>query len=112
VQWLTPDDRNHLREVTDHVTRYYEDLDAARDRAAITQDELASRSAEQMNRGMYVLSLVASIFLPLGLVTGLLGINVGGIPGADSPSGFTTVCVVLALIAGLQLWMFRQLKWL
>lgn len=57
---------------------------------------------------MYVLSLVAAIFLPLGLLTGLLGINVGGIPGTESPWAFTVVTcglVALGLVAA-----FRRLR--
>ncbi len=81
VPWLDEVTRVHLREIADRTTRYVEDLDSARDRAAVTQDELNSRLSERMNKTMYVLSIVAGIFLPLGLLTGLLGINVGGIPG-------------------------------
>jgi Mg2+ and Co2+ transporter CorA len=57
----------------------------------IVQEELNSRLSEQMNRAMYTLSIVAAIFLPLGLLTGLLGINVGGIPGTESPWAFLVV---------------------
>ena len=67
-----------MREVSDQLARYLEDLDEARDRAAVTQEELVNRLSEQMNNKMYILSIVAAIFLPLGFLTGLLGINVGG----------------------------------
>ncbi len=108
---LTDLDRARLREVADRITRYVEDLDAARERAAVTQEELASRMSAQMNRTMYVLSLVAAIFLPLGLLTGLLGINVGGIPGTENKLAFAVVCVILLLIAGIQIWLFRKKRW-
>ena len=84
VAWLEEAERARLREIADRTTRYVEDLDSARDRAAVTQEELASRLAEAMNQKMYVVALVAAIFLPLGLLTGLLGINVGGIPGPSA----------------------------
>jgi len=103
--------RAGMREVADRVTRYVEDLDAVRERAAVAQDELANRVAERMNRTMYVLSIVAAIFLPLGLVTGLLGVNVGGIPGSDSDVGFAALCVLLAFLAAFEIWLFRKLKW-
>jgi zinc transporter len=54
--------RARLREAADHTTRYIEDLDAARDRAAVTYEELSNRLAEQMNETMYRLSIVAAIF--------------------------------------------------
>jgi zinc transporter len=111
VPWLDDLDRSRLREVGDRVTRYLEDLDAARERAAVVQEELASRISEQMNRTMYVLSLVAGLFLPLGLLTGLLGINVGGIPGTGNPHAFLEVCGLLVAVAAFQIWLFRRMDW-
>lgn len=99
VSWLDEMDRQHLREDADRITRLVEDLDSARDRAAVVQEELNTRLSDQMNRNMYLLSIVAAIFLPLGLLTGLLGINVGGIPGTESPWAFTIVCAILLVLA-------------
>jgi zinc transporter len=112
VAWLDDVSRVNLREVADRTTRCVEDLDSARDRAAVTQDELNSRLSERMNKTMYVLSIVAGIFLPLGLLTGLLGINVGGMPGVESPVAFTIVCVILVVLAGFQWYLFKRKRWL
>lgn len=112
VEWLGELDRLRLREVADRTTRYIEDLDAARDRAAVTQEELGSRLSEQMDRRMYLLSIVAAVFLPLGFITGLLGINVGGIPGASAERGFAVVVVILIGLVALQLWLFRRRHWM
>jgi zinc transporter len=112
VPWMDDVTRVYLREIADRTTRHVEDLDSARDRAAVTQDELNNRLSERMNKTMYVLSIVAGIFLPLGLLTGLLGINVGGIPGTESAYAFLVVCAGLVLIAVLQLWLFKRMRWL
>lgn len=112
VDWLGEMERMRLRETADRTLRYVEDLDAVRDRATVTQEELNGRLTEQMNKTMYVLSIVAGIFLPLGLLTGLLGINVGGIPGTESPWAFTIFCVLLLGIAAVQVWLFKRKKWL
>ncbi len=111
-EWLKRAHLGRLRDAADRVTRYVEDLDAARERAAIAQEELASRIAEHMNRTMYLLSLVAAIFLPLGLITGLLGINVGGIPGSDNPWAFIIVCGMLGALAVALVVVFRRARWL
>ena len=108
--WLSDLDRMRLRELQDRTTRYVEDLDALRERAAVVQEELSGRLAEQMNRTMYVLSLVAGIFLPLGLLTGLLGINVGGMPGVEDDMAFWIVCAVLVALAILGVWLFRRMR--
>jgi zinc transporter len=112
ISWLTDENRVRLREVYDHLTRYLEDLDAARERAAVTQEELVSRLSEQMDNRMYVLSVVAAIFLPLGFLTGLLGINVGGIPGAEYKAAFAIFCTFLGAIAIIELIIFRKKKWM
>ncbi len=112
ISSLNDVDRAHLREVAERTARFVEDVDSARDRASITQEELNNKLSEQMNRAIYTLSIVAAIFLPLGLLTGLLGINVGGIPGTESKWAFTLVAVILIGIAvGLLVW-FKKLKWL
>lgn len=112
VEWLSEMDRMRLRETGDRTTRYVEDLDALRERATVTQEELDNRLAEQMNKTMYVLSIVAGIFLPLSLLTGIFGINVGGIPGTESPWAFRIFCASLAAVAAVQIWLFKRMKWM
>jgi len=112
ADWLGAAPRRSLRETTNHVTRYVEDLDAARERGSVMHEEVTERLSIRMNRIMYVLSLVATIFLPLSFLTGLLGINVGGIPGTDVAWAFLAVCVALALLLALELLLFRRWHWL
>ncbi len=110
VTWLDDRTRARLREVADRQVRLVEEVDAARDRAGVAQEELNGRLSEQMNRNMYVLSLVAGVFLPLGLLTGLLGINVGGMPGVDEPNAFLMVCGILLAMALAVVWLFRRMR--
>lgn len=112
IDWLGEKAKQNLREQSERTARFVEDLDSARDRAAITQEELNNRLSEQMNKAMYLLSIVAAIFLPLGLLTGLLGINVGGIPGAEFKWAFAIVSFFLVVIALGLLLLFRRIKWL
>jgi len=112
IFWLDESDRIRLREVYDQLMRHIEDLDEARDRAAVTQEQLINSLSEQMNNKMYILSIVAAIFLPLGFLTGLLGINVGGIPSADSKLGFTVFVLLLLGVVAFQIWLFKKKKWL
>lgn len=112
VSWLSETHRLEIRETSDRLVRHIEDIDAVRERAAITHEELLSRISEQLNERMYVLSIIAAIFLPLGFFTGLLGINVGGIPGADNPNAFLVFVALLVGIIALQLILFKLKKWL
>ena len=112
IAWLAEANRTLLREIAERTARFVEDIDAARERALIAQEELNSRLSEQMNRAMYTLSIVAAIFLPLGLLTGLLGINVGGIPGTENPWAFSIVTAVLVVLAVFLIAWFKKIKWL
>lgn len=110
LDWLTDRQRLRLRDTHDQLTRYIEDLDAARDRADVVQDWLQSHLGERTNRVMLLLSVVTAIFLPLGLLSGVLGMNVSGIPGAQSPYAFEIVVGVMMLIAFGLLAVFRYFR--
>lgn len=112
VEWIDDAHRMRIREITDRLIRDMEDLDAVRERAAVSQEELLSRFSEQLNQRMYVLSIVAAIFLPLGFLTGLLGINVAGMPGADNPHAFWIFSALLLIAVVMLLLLFRWKKWL
>ncbi len=110
--WLSADDKLRLRDAADQSARITEDLDAIRERCAIVKDQLTDIRAEQMNRNMMILSVVAAIFLPLGLISGMMGINVGGMPWVESDMGFWYVTGIVLAIGVMQLIVFKLLKWL
>ncbi|HUJ63609.1 MAG TPA: zinc transporter ZntB [Kofleriaceae bacterium] len=107
LPWLDPLHRARIGEAADRMTRTVEELDAARDRAAVTQEELASRSAEITSARLYVLSIITAVFLPLGFVCGLLAV-----PMAHDGWQFWTLCGALVVAVALQLWLFRRRGWL
>ncbi|MGJ8676966.1 MAG: zinc transporter ZntB [Akkermansiaceae bacterium] len=111
LPWITDKHRRQLQENYNHIMRYIEDLDAIRERAQVIKDELASMLSDKLNKNMYVLSVISAIFLPLGFLTGLLGVNVGGIPGSDTSFAFTLFCVFLTVLVGIQIYIFKRLQW-
>lgn len=111
LKWLDARDKRLIQESYDRVTRYVEDLDMIRERAQIVKDELANALADRLNKNMYVLSVIAAVFLPLGFLTGLFGINIGGMPGVDDPLAFTWFSAALIGIVVLQVWFFKWMKW-
>jgi zinc transporter len=112
LNWLNERERMRLRETADQVARIVEDLDSMRERGGLVKDELMTRISERMNRTMYLLSVVAAVMLPATFVTGLLGMNVGGVPLAEDNEGFLWVCLSLGAVAVGLIWLFRRLKWL
>lgn len=103
ASWLEPDDRLHLQEAADRCSRMAEELEAVRERAALAHEGLTDLRAEHMNKQALILAIVALIFLPLTFITGLLGMNVNGIPFAHEPWAFWGVivfCVAVSAAAG------------
>jgi zinc transporter len=109
---LSDTESNDLREEADRMTRYLEDIDLARERLVVMQEEFLAVQAQEQNSRMYVLSVVAAVFLPLTFVTGLLGMNVGGLPGLESPNGFLVSIVVMVVAGAALLTFFRWKRWL
>ncbi|MBT8043668.1 MAG: zinc transporter ZntB [Verrucomicrobiae bacterium] len=109
--WLNEIQHEQLIESHNHVQRYVEDLDAMRERAQIVKEELANILSERMNRNSFVLTVVAAIFLPISFLTGLLGINVAGIPGAENEAAFWIFSGILLVVVVLQIALFKKMKW-
>ncbi len=112
AEWMSNLDRAMLREITDRTTRYVEDLEAARERAAAVQEEFNYQVSERMNRTMYVLTVVAAILLPPSLIAGMLGINVGGMPGVDNAVAFWIVVALIIGLGAVEYLFLRRLRWI
>lgn len=97
--WLRDDDRLHLAAAADRAARMAEELESIRERAALTHEALTDLRAEQIDQRSLVIAVVAMVFLPLTFLTGLLGMNVKGIPYADKPWAFDGVMGMCAVIA-------------
>lgn len=108
---LSKHDRRRLGEAHDRLVRAVEELDAMRDRLIVLKDEIDSAVQDRLNRNLYLLSILSAIFLPLGFLTGLMGINLGGMPGAASPWAFWIFTGGLVVVGVLQIWVLRRLKW-
>ena len=112
VTWINEYERIELRETNDQLMRHIEELDTIRDKVSLIQEELSNTLSDQMNRKMYVLSIISAIFLPLTFLTGLLGINIGGIPGANNESAFYIFSIILLMVTTVQFLIFKKKKWL
>lgn len=110
--WFEAHDRREIAETIALLRRFLDDIDISKESAVVLMDELRARSLAGSERTNYLLTIVAAIFLPLTFLTGLLGINVGGIPGADDGAAFWIVVGLCAAIMLTQLALFRKWKWL
>ncbi|MBD1580716.1 zinc transporter ZntB [Pseudoalteromonas sp. S16_S37] len=112
LPWLDDVTAHKINEADNALSRYVEELESAIERAQVIQHSLSNQLSEQLNQRMYVMSVVAALFLPLGFLTGLLGVNIGGIPGTESPSAFALFVIALCLLTGGIGYYFRAKHWL
>lgn len=112
VEWLADEDRLHIREAADRFARMAEELEAVRERAALLHEQLTDLRGEQMETRALLISIVAFVFLPLTFITGLLGMNVEGIPYATEPWAFWGVVGFCVLIAVAVIFYFIRVHWL
>ncbi len=111
-EWLAEDDRLHIREAADRFARMAEELEAGRERSALLHEQLTDLRAEEIDQRSLLISVVAFIFLPLTFITGLLGMNVEGIPDAHDPWAFWEIVILCVAIAvGVLAWFIRR-RWI
>ena len=111
-EWIGKDDRMHLREAADQFARMAEELESVRERAALLHEQLTDLRAEMIDQRSLAIAVTAFIFLPLTFVTGLLGMNVEGIPFAQAPWAFWGVVGFCAVIGLAVMAWFARRHWL
>jgi len=79
-----------------------------RDRAHLLQEEVSLRMADQTNRNLQVLAIVTTVFLPATLITGIFGMNVGGLPFVSSHTGFVWAMLLLAAASAFVFWLLKK----
>jgi zinc transporter len=111
TSWLGSRDRVHLREVADRILRAVENLDLIRDRTTILHEDLTAHVAEQISRTSHRLTTIATLVLPPSLVAGVLGANIGGIPGSTDSWAFAALVLVVGALIILEVWILKKLDW-
>jgi zinc transporter len=97
---MDEDTRGTLKETAAYLMEYQDVVDSYIERADNVRDYLEDQRSERMDKAAFRLTIVATVFLPPTLISGLLGINVAGIPGAQHPSyAFWLVCLILVVLA-------------
>lgn len=101
-----------VREAAERLQRLLEDLDLAREHATIAQEDLHSQLSDRLNRRMYALAVITGLFLPLTFISGLFGVNLGGIPGSNSEQAFTLFVALTVVFALALAVLLRWRRWL
>lgn len=97
AEWADAERRRGLRVAIDRLDAIGQDLELVQERARLLHDEISARLTEVTNRSLFVLSIVTTALLPITLLTGVFGMNVGGLPWVEHPHGFTRVTLLMLL---------------
>lgn len=95
----------------DTNARLVEELDLARERCALLQEQISNKLSEQINSRMYIFSMITALFLPISSVASLFGMNLGGIPGTNNVWGFGVVCFILIFTSSALFLFLKKRKW-
>lgn len=109
-KWMEAELLQWLGNERDSCHRVLEDLEMLLEQVWMLREHLQQEVAEKMNRNTYWLSMVAGVFLPISFLTGLFGINIGGMPGVDDERAFWIFCAALSAIAVIEYILLRRLR--
>lgn len=112
LSWINIEKQTAYYEIYQGYLRLSEELELNNERLRLSDDEVSKQTQERLNRNLYRISALSAIFLPLGFLTGLLGVNIGGMPGVSSSYAFGFFCFLLLLIFGFQVYLMRKFRWL
>jgi zinc transporter len=98
--WVSADDLEQLRHANEEFALVLRDIAGLQERAKLMQDETAARVSEENNRILFALTIVTVLALPINLISGLFGMNVGGIPLAEQPHGFWVMVAIIGVLTG------------
>ncbi|MGE0192592.1 MAG: magnesium/cobalt transporter CorA [Planctomycetota bacterium] len=109
---FSEDVRSYLRDASDHMTQIMEGVDACRDMVTGLMELHLSMLGHRTNEVMKVLTLMASIFIPLTFLAGLYGMNFHDMPELDNPYAYPILLLVMLAIAAAMLVWFRRRGWI
>lgn len=110
--WMSDDHRRRMQDISDRLGRGLDEIDACIARTAVMSDEISQLMQESLARRSYTMSLMAMVFLPSTFLTGLFGVNLGGIPGGEWHFGFSLFSMLLVVLIGGVTWWLHRSKWL
>jgi magnesium transporter len=102
----------YLRDVYDHTIQVIETLETFRDMVSGMLDIYLSSVSNRMNEVMKVLTIIATIFIPLTFIAGIYGMNFKFMPELEWHWGYPMALVIMLSLVGFMLLYFRKKKWL
>ena len=101
-----------LRDIYDHTIQVIDTVETFRDMVSGMLDIYLSSVSNRMNEVMKVLTIIATIFIPLTFIAGVYGMNFKAMPELEISWGYPAVLVIMVVIGVMMLMMFRRKRWL
>ncbi len=101
----------YFRDIYDHAIRVSDSIDNYREAISGTFDAYMSAVSNNMNEVMKTLSIIATIALPLGVISGIYGTNFDILPGQHFAYGFWIMLLGMFSVIGLMIVMFKKRGW-
>lgn len=108
--WVSEHDLEELRQATEEFSLTIRDMSELKERIKLLQEEIAAQVSEETNRSVFILTMVTVLALPINIVAGLLGMNVGGIPLAEHPHGFMVIVGIIGVFTAFAAWYVYRKK--
>jgi len=104
-EWIAGDDLQALREVNEEFLVVLSDMASLQERIKLLQEEVAATVNEATGRSLFMLTVMTVLALPINILAGLFGMNVGGIPLAQDPHGFWIIAALIMIFAAAATWL-------
>ena len=105
TSWMKEADIQDLRQSSEEFSAVLVDMASLQERIKLLQEEIAAMINEKNSRSLYILTIVTVLALPINIIAGLFGMNVGGIPFAENTEGFWMVVSLVASLTVFLIWM-------
>lgn len=102
----------YLRDVYDHTIQIIDTVETLRDMVSGMLEIYLSSISNRLNEVMKVLTIIATIFIPLTFIVGIYGMNFRYMPEIEAKWGYPTVVIIMAIVAAVMVMYFRMKRWL
>ena len=116
---IEQDTRMFLRDCYDHTVQIMDLLESYREMAATMLEVYLSSVSNRLNESMRLLTIIATVFIPLTFIVGVYGMNFGNnteswwaMPELRWAYGYPSVWLIMILVVGLMLYLFKRNRWM
>ncbi len=109
---VRPETTLYIRDLYDHAIQIIETMESLRDSITGMLEMYLSSASNRMNEVMKVLTIIATIFIPLTFIAGIYGMNFEKMPELRWRFGYLAVWVIMLVVGGAMVWFFRRKKWI